>query len=164
MIDFYGLPNDFPGKEESKGMLPFDKAQKIEKAFEADIAQSNFIANLVVHEFEGLLCSSPQAFESWFDESNIVHRLRDVRNQFISPEHINDSISTAPSKRILNICRGYDKVLHGSAIASDIGLDIIRKECPLFDKWIRRLESLPKGNKNSFYANKTTNTKISLQI
>ncbi|MFZ5766273.1 MAG: DUF4276 family protein [Thermodesulfobacteriota bacterium] len=52
---------------------------------------------------------------------------------------------SAPSKRILAICSNYDKPLHGSLIALGIGLDVIRRECPLFDSWVRRLEGLQAG-------------------
>ncbi|WP_081436174.1 DUF4276 family protein [Magnetococcus marinus] len=61
---------------------------------------------------------------------------------FASPEHINDSPATAPSKRIQTICKSYDKVVHGTLIALDIGLESIRQHCPLFDAWIKRLEGL----------------------
>ncbi|MEA5486638.1 MULTISPECIES: DUF4276 family protein [Pseudanabaena] len=43
------------------------------------------------------------------------------------------------------LCQGrtqYDKVLHGSLVALDIGLETIRRECQMFNRWIERLESL----------------------
>lgn len=55
---------------------------------------------------------------------------------------INDGYTTAPSKRIVSIFSQYDKVLHGSLVALDIGLDTIRRECPMFNSWIERIESL----------------------
>jgi hypothetical protein len=36
----------------------------------------------------------------------------------------------------------YKKPLHGSLIASEIGLPRIRGECPHFNDWMTRLESL----------------------
>lgn len=140
MLDFYGLPSDFP--EMTPTGDSFSRAKMIEQAFRADIARSNFIPNIVVHEFEGLLFSDPTAFSKWFDDVGVVQALADVRNSFASPEHINDDRNTAPSKRILAVCDTYEKVVHGSLIALDIGLDTIRNECPLFDAWIERLEAL----------------------
>ena len=140
LLDYYGLPTDFPAMD-SVGCST-DRAKAVEKAFQDDIAQRNFIANLVVHEFEGLLFSSPDAFRNWFSSPDVVISLKAVKNGFKTPEDINDGKTTAPSKRILNICKGYNKILHGSLIAQDIGLDIIRQECPLFDGWIKKLESL----------------------
>jgi len=36
----------------------------------------------------------------------------------------------------------YDKVLHGSLISEDIGLKILRQECPHFDQWVSNLENI----------------------
>lgn len=140
LLDFYGLPKDFPGMTVAGNSL--ERAKAAETAFQDDIAQQNFIANLVVHEFEGLLFSSPNAFAGWFDAPGVVPALTLVRAEFASPEHINDGRVTAPSKRILAVCADYDKVLHGSLIALDIGLEAIRGECPRFDEWVKRIESL----------------------
>jgi len=143
LLDFYALPADFP-EANSKGDL-LTRAKAVEAAFQVDIAQPNFISNLVVHEFEGLLFSAPAAFSEWFDDADIVDSLNRVRSGFATPEHINDGRTTAPSKRILAVCETYDKVAHGSLIAMDIGLDTIRRECPLFDAWVKRLEMLNDG-------------------
>jgi Domain of unknown function (DUF4276) len=64
------------------------------------------------------------------------------REAFSSPEHINDDPLTAPSKRILKCCDGYEKPLHGSLIAIDIGLEAIRQQCQHFNQWLLRLENL----------------------
>jgi hypothetical protein len=142
MLDLYGLPKDFPGKSSIPTTANlFEKAEYLEQQMGVDIGLQNFIPNLLVHEFEGLLYSNPQAFVEWFDQ-NIVEQLQRERESFSSPEHINDSPITAPSKRILRCCPGYDKPLHGSLIAMDIGLDTIRKQCQHFDKWLTRLENI----------------------
>lgn len=142
MFDMYALPNDFPGSGSGlKTSDPFQKAKHLEQEMGKDIGHDNFIPNLLVHEFEGLLYSNPQAFAAWFDES-VVSILQGDRNAFPSPEHINDNPLTAPSKRIRNCCNGYDKPLHGSLLAIDIGLDTIRQECQHFNRWLLRLESI----------------------
>lgn len=141
MLDFYRLPLDFPGKEKNTEMSSLFFAKHLEDSFQKDIGLANFIANLVVHEFEGLLYSNTDAFEDWFgDEAR--SRLADERALFESPEHINDHLITAPSKRIKRHCPKYDKILHGTCISLDIGLDVIRRECHLFDNWLKKLEGL----------------------
>nr|WP_238360826.1 DUF4276 family protein [Iningainema tapete] len=85
--------------------------------------------------------SNPQVFFAWFGES-AVSILQAERNGFPSPEHINDNPLTAPSKRIHNSCDGYDKPLHGSLLAIDIGLDSIRQQCQHFNQWLLRLENI----------------------
>ncbi|MBN3873010.1 MAG: DUF4276 family protein [Nostoc sp. JL33] len=69
-----------------------------------------------------------------------------MRNLFLSPEHINEGATTAPSKRIIRCCLGYEKPLHGSLIAIDIGLDTIPQQCEHFNQWLTRLENISGGN------------------
>ena len=141
MIDYYGLPSDFPGKINSPAGSSLLVAKYLQESFQQNIDRQNFIANLVVHEFEALLYSNPGAFKEWFnDEAKL--KLAAERALFESPEHINDHPITSPSKRIKKLCPKYDKVTHGTLISLDIGLDLIRHECHLFDKWIKRLEGL----------------------
>ena len=64
-----------------------------------------------------------------------------IRDQFSSPEEINDSPVTAPSKRIQELVPRYQKPLLGSRAALEIGLAAIRRECPHFDNWLKELEA-----------------------
>ncbi len=139
-IDYYALPKDFPPFTKTADSIGNVKAAS--KVFQNDIAQPNFIANLTAHEFEGLLFSAPQVFANWFDDKGVVSELTKISSEFITPEHINDGVQTAPSKRLLNVCSSYDKVLHGSLISLDIGLDTICQECHVFNAWIVQLEKL----------------------
>jgi hypothetical protein len=144
MFDLYGLPNDFPGRNSLPNTCdPFQKAVYLEQEMGKDIGHRNFIPNLLVHEFEALLYSQPQVFAACFDVG-VVSILQGDRNQFSSPEHINDNPRTAPSKRILKCCPKYDKPLHGSLLAIEIGLDTIRQQCQHFNQWLLRLENIYK--------------------
>jgi hypothetical protein len=145
MFDLFRLPNDFPGMNSLPATTnPYQKAAHLEQEMQADIGYSNFVSNLMVHEFEGLLYSDPQAFSGWFD-AGVVTQILSERQQFSSPEHINDGAATAPSKRILRHCPNYEKPLHGALIAIDIGLDTIRNECQHFNDWLAKLTSLNKN-------------------
>lgn len=140
LLDFYGLPADFPSSSATGNSAT--RVNAMEKAFQDDVDQPNFIAHLILHEFEGLLFSDPSAFGEWFDDQNLVDELSAIRNKVESPEEINDGLHTAPSKRILALCEGYNKVFHGTAISLEIGLDNIRKECPKFNEWMLTMEKL----------------------
>ena len=61
---------------------------------------------------------------------------------FETPEDINDSSETAPSKRIESLLPSYQKVVDGPEIIAAIGLEVVREECPRFNGWLTRLESL----------------------
>jgi hypothetical protein len=71
-------------------------------------------------------------------------QLMAIRSQFDTPEHINDSPETAPSKRIEALIPSYQKPLFGNLAALEIGLDPIRHACPHFREWLDRLEAWPK--------------------
>ena len=56
---------------------------------------------------------------------------------------IDDSRTTAPSKRIEALVPGYQKPVMGTLAAQEIGLQTMREACPHFGQWIARLERLP---------------------
>lgn len=133
LVDFYG----FRGK---RGMSPDELIQAIhdDTGHPDDALVFPYVQ---VHEFEGLLFSHVDAFESVFRRAPISD-LRSIRLGFDTPEHINDSKDTAPSQRIAKLIRHYRKRLHGPMLAQRIGLGTMRNECPRFDAWLRRIESL----------------------
>jgi len=108
-----------------------------------DIGHSRFLPFLTLHEFESLLFSSPAHIaEALPGGSSLKPRFLAIRDQFHTPEEINDRPTTAPHKRIETIHPGYKKASYGSAIASRIGLEAIRNECPHFSSWLIKLEGL----------------------
>ncbi|WP_458735657.1 DUF4276 family protein [Zobellella taiwanensis] len=141
LIDYYGLPADFPGQTNPEQDAE-KRAVAMEQALADDIQQPNFIPNLVLHEFEALLFCEPAKFADWLDDEAPIAQLQAIKAQFASPELINNSPQTAPSKRILALVPEYRKTLHGPFIAADIGLDAIRAQCPHFNRWIERLLAL----------------------
>ena len=68
--------------------------------------------------------------------------LRDIRTKFNTPEEIDEGQTTAPSKRLISLYEGYDKVPFGSLIAERIGLERILEECPHFDEWVSKILAL----------------------
>ena len=49
---------------------------------------------------------------------------------------------TAPSKRLAELIKGYNKVVYGSILAQEIGLEAIRTKSPRFHQWVTLLESI----------------------
>ena len=70
--------------------------------------------------------------------------LVDARTQVANPEQINDGDDTAPSKRIIRVIPQYknEKATAGPYVANKIGLPRLRRECPHFNQWMCRLETL----------------------
>ena len=94
-----------------------------------------------MHEFEGLLFSDCQRFSQGIDRIELAADFQRIRDSFASPEEINDSQQTAPSKRVLDIVPNYEKPLFGVLAILELGLDAIRRECPHFRQWLEKLES-----------------------
>ena len=154
MVDYYALPQDgtraWPGRKEAQ-CLPFArKANTVQDALSADIAEqmgpgfhpNRFIPFVMMHEFEGLLFSDCAKFAAAIARPDLAPKLQRIRDQFRTPEEINDSPITAPSKRVLDLVPNYQKPLMGTFAALEIGLDGIRRECPFFDSWVTTLEKL----------------------
>jgi len=144
MFDLYRLPESFPRYADALGEADiYDRVKILEDGLSEDIshAQDKFIPYIQVFEFESILFSDPQKIEYSFpDSASQIKKLVEIRDSFNSPEQINDE--NPPSKRILSLFPDYQKVASGSIIASNIGLETIRKECPHFDEWITKLEAL----------------------
>lgn len=143
MMDYYGLPNDFPGLD-GRVADAHEQVMRLELALQQDIDAPNFIPNLMLHEFEALLFSAPEKIAEWLDDQALLAPMAAIRGAFATPEHINNSPQTAPSKRILTLVPNYKKTVDGPLIAEDIGLDAIRAQCPHFNNWIERLLALPR--------------------
>lgn len=155
MVDFYALPQNgeraWPGRAEAAQCTFTEKAKTVEGALLLDICgelsngfgQSRFIPYVMMHEFEGLLFSDAIRLGSGIGKSDLSPKFQAIRDQFATPEEINDSPLTAPSKRIIDLFPAYEKPLMGTLAALEIGLDAIRRECPLFRGWLERLEQWP---------------------
>lgn len=154
MVDYYALPQSgergWPGRAEA-GVLPFAlKAGVVHDALHQDLSTAmgvdfdprRFVPYVVMHEFEGLLFSDCQSFANGVGNSNLTDAFQAIRDQYETPEEINDSPQTAPSKRVELLIPGYQKPLLGNLAALEIGLEKIRQACPHFQEWLTRLENL----------------------
>jgi hypothetical protein len=145
LFDLYALPTDFPGKQDAAYPANgngHQKASFLETRLAEDIESANFIPNLMVHEFEALLFVEPRKFAEWTDGYKTVIALGDQAQKYQTPEDINDSPESAPSKRIQKAMPSYQKTFHGPLIACEIGLDAMRGACPHFNEWLVKLESI----------------------
>ena len=149
MLDYYGMPSSWPDRETAKQKPFAEKPAAIERAILADISAelgsrfdlARFIPYVQMHEFEALLFSDPKLLADGLELSD-CSATQSIRDQFQSPEEINDSQQTAPSKRIVGLYAGYSKVTDGVLISQKIGLNAMRAQCPHFNGWIANLEAL----------------------
>lgn len=154
MVDYYALPKSgagaWPGRAEASMAEAKQKAITVEQALATDIAiemgadffPNRFIPFVMIHEFEGLLFSDCAAFGRAVGKPELQPELQKVRDAFESPEDINDSPTTAPSKRVRQLIPNYEKPLMGTLAIIEIGLEQVRAQCPHFNEWLQRLEDL----------------------
>jgi len=158
LVDYYALPQSgakaWPGRS-AAAQLPFpQKAATVQAALLADISATlgssfnpaRFAPYVMMHEFEGLLFSDCDGFSRGIGRPELAPALQAIRDQFGSPEEINDSPLTCPSRRVAELAPGYEKPLLGTLAVLAIGLPAIRVECPLFRAWLERLEALPNAS------------------
>jgi hypothetical protein len=147
LVDYYGLRQNWPGRADAPELV-FERAASIQQKISADITGElgdsfdprRFVPYIVMHEFEGLLFSDAEELAQSMVRPDLSSEIQRIRDDFATPEEINDSNLTAPSKRLLSLNSSYQKALHGVLAAQAIGLDTMRNECPLFSNWIAELE------------------------
>ncbi|HET6842720.1 MAG TPA: DUF4276 family protein [Candidatus Angelobacter sp.] len=150
MLDFYGLGAGFPGTPLQQNLRNIEKVIRIEQAIKTDITAQisdlrpdvRFLPYLQLHEYEGLLFSDPAAFADGIRQPHLRQSFEEIRQSFVSPEDINDHPDTAPSKRVLGIYPGYNKVLEGTLAAQSVGIARMLQECAHFRQWVERLQAL----------------------
>ncbi len=150
MFDFFRLPKDFPGVPVDTTLESSDMAKQIEHALGEDIQQAlndrlnpnRLIPYIQMHEFEALLFSDPKACAEGLYRPDLQPNLQAIREDFSTPEDIDDGPTTSPSKRILNLFNRYEKPLYGCLACLRIGLETLRTECKHFDEWVQSLEGL----------------------
>lgn len=151
-FDFYGMSDKWPGKEEALKKPHSRKPHTVEKAiFEAikEVVNPDIIRKfrpyIQIHEFEALLFSDTSILPEVMRQPDTKTQLDQIRAKFKTPEEINDSAMTAPSKRIMEIYEFYQKPFHGLLASKGISVETMRSECPHFNEWIEDLCTKLKG-------------------
>ena len=156
MFDFYGIPEDWPGRADAAGQVWDERGDYVEQRISQSIAEAagngfdsrQFIPYVQVHEFEALLFADVKKASQSLSplcrrpEEQLHADLREFLEAAGNPEAINDGFETSPARRIKAAAPGYDKVAFGPGIAGKIGLETIRAACPHFGQWLTKLESL----------------------
>jgi hypothetical protein len=153
MVDYYGMPGDatkarvWLGRHEAAALPLGKRGGHVESALAVDIRRESrdarrFIPFVVMHEYEALLFSDCAKFAGGIGRSDLAGEFQKIRDQFDSPEEINDSPVTHPSQRVINLVPEYQKPLFGNLAVLEIGFEPICRECSQFRAWLERLERL----------------------
>jgi len=147
MLDLYAFPIDdlSPYKENIQSIRdPYQKILTLETAIAENINHPKFIPYVQLHEFEAFLLVNPDKLLVMYPNGQTgINRLKREKVDK-SPEEINESPHTAPSKRIIKYFPDYEaqKAQVGPLVADEIGLTALRLNCPHFNDWITKLENL----------------------
>lgn len=142
LVDFYGFKQKGSATADGLETEVRDQVRKNIRRVRRDWDARKVLPYVQRHEFEALLFADVDSFLYIGIDQEGVGQLQDVRSQFETPEDINDDRDTAPSKRILQVVPSYDKVVQGTIIAAEVGLEKICSACPRFRAWLARLEAL----------------------
>lgn len=154
LFDLYGLPKNFPELEQHARLSDTAaRATALEQAMLREIDDTRFIPYLQRHEFEALVLASLPALEKLLEGPEDRAGLQRLRDQLgsLAPEDVNDGRATAPSKRLQSFIPSYNpgdrrkgegKSVYGPLVTEETGLAALRAQCPRFDAWISRLETL----------------------
>ncbi len=138
LIDYYGLPKDFPGLHDRPPGGARVRVEHVEDAFKSALNHPRFIPHLTLHETEAWVFVSPGAYESV--SGTAAQKLQRIRSMCGGAENIDDGPETAPSKRILEVIPRYAKPIDTPQALQAIGVEAIRLACPHMDAWLRLLQ------------------------
>lgn len=150
-LDLYGLDTDFPEFHEARRQAEVaSRVVRLEAALHREVVAKvgcqaeRFIPHIQPYEFEGLLFADVTALceiePRW---KNYLNKLRAIRDAFPTPEHINDSFETKPSRRLEALLEPrYRKTRHGPLAAGRITLAVMEAECLHFRTWMEKLRKL----------------------
>ncbi len=156
MFDYYAMPDDWPGRADSKALPWEQRADHVEAKVLEDITATMggrfdprfFIPYVQLHEFEALafadleqLVSVVEPVSPW-SAKQLQSRFQQIIDDAGDPEAINDSYETCPSRRISKIVAAYKKRVHGPIVTARIGLEALRAKCNHFATWLERLENV----------------------
>lgn len=147
LIDFYGLPEDFPGLLQvvSGPGQAREKVIAVQEQLATAMNLKKFIPFLALHEFEAWLFSAPEIVAIHFDRESLAQILSAAVEEAGSPEQINHGKATHPKARLKAALAGsYKETSDGPTLLHKIGLARIRTACPHFNGWLQCLEGLGK--------------------
>jgi len=143
LIDLYMLRPDFPGHQESLGIIdPVKRVEFLEQACAEHFNDSRFVPYIQLHEFEGLVFAGKSGFNALFRNSvtpKDMQELHAIVDGHPNPELINDGVETAPSKRLMRLIPRYEKPLFGNMLIMENGFDSLLTKCSRFRDWINLL-------------------------
>ncbi len=142
LVDYYGLPVDFPGMaSRPASATAAQRVAHVEAALAAHFNDGRLLPFLSLHEFEAWLFSCTVTLPRVMAQPNNGPPFAAICTSVQTPEEINERPDHNPAARLKQVFPGYRKVLHGPIAIERIGLATVREKCPHFNWWVSRLEA-----------------------
>ncbi len=148
-IDYYALPNDFPGFSEAQQYFePYQRVECLEQAFAERIHSSRFLPYIQLHEFETLVLCGYQYLAAYYSDcKGLEEKLKKEFTSQENPEFIDGGATTAPSKRILKLLEStykkkYNKPFMGAYVTAQVGIERLQELCFHFNQWVAQIIAL----------------------
>ena len=149
-VDYYGIHQRYSFPDWDMAHLKTDKNERmsiLENGMAREIADGirhRFLPYIQLHEFEGLLFNNVDAFINHIPTEDFINKLELINTitQNPNPELINDTPNNAPSYRLKRLIKGYNKIVYGSILADEIGLNRLRSKSPRFNDWVTKIENI----------------------
>lgn len=150
LIDYYGMPADYPGMPH-RALPPGnpaavrDEVARLEAALATEIGSERFLPYYALHEFETLAFVSPAAIAAQRArlpgpsvEAEACQMLSQARGE---AELVNDSEQTSPCHRLERLWPKdqYQKTVDSLGIVHRIPFDRLQAGCPHFGAWTQML-------------------------
>ena len=141
LVDFYAYPKDAPGVACcGRPHQPRQCADRRIQAMAEAIGDSRFVPHVVLHEFETWVIAAALETTQVLGEAVVAKKLQqEARSVDDDVELLNDSLVTAPSKRVIRCWPDYAKVTDGVEVIREAGLDIVMYRCPGLRAWVGEL-------------------------
>ncbi len=152
-FDFYGLPTgegrgwDFVPAAKAKGGVAAIEDRLRDGVREAapQLAE-RFIPYVQLHELEALYFAESDTLASVLETPEVAEKFAAMATAAGGCEQINDSPTTAPSKRLQVMCpryiKGRSSAAHAPRLGAKLSLAAVRGQCPRFHAWLESLERL----------------------
>lgn len=152
-FDYYGLPT---GARAGWQWVPEAKTkggvEAIESHLELGVRGSaghlgeRFIPYIQMHELEALYYAEPETLAAVLERPQLTETFARIVADADGCERINDSPTTAPSKRLQALCphyvKGKSSAAHAPRLGKRLSLATVRDRCPRFGAWLTKLEQL----------------------
>jgi hypothetical protein len=122
LLDYYGLPDDFPGMT-TRPAKPRDRVAHVEAELARTLGSpQHFLPHVVLHEYEAWIYSAPTSCAWAFDDPKVPPQLEGIAKTAGGAELIDEGPQTAPSKRLL-MAREARSVLKIAFVFEELAMD-----------------------------------------